>query len=347
MHLTRRGYGALAVVAVGAVMAWAFGARALNAVVAPIAVALAVGAIQVWQTDAPTVARTPPAPVGPDERRSVAFEVNGTAGTNATVTDAVAAPLSVVDATPAEAGAVTVETTLPATIRYDVTAAARGRHELGPVEVAVRDALGLVASRRVVRETSDLVVYPRVSSLADGALGTVYGSGGGYVTAGAEFDGIRAYRPGDPLRHVDWKTSAKRPGDLYVATYRREHGGDDFVIGLARTADESLDDGAVDGLASGAASLIAAALDTGYRVGLATDDEIVAPRDGSEHRARLLERLAVLSAEEVPTRPPPEADVTICARGQSFDVVGDRRSIPFAELRSDAAAPRPTAEGTG
>ena len=68
--LTRRGRAVVAVAAGAVLLALWFGERSLNAVVAPAAVALAAGYLQVARTPDLTVERTPPEDAHVGETRS-------------------------------------------------------------------------------------------------------------------------------------------------------------------------------------------------------------------------------------------------------------------------------------
>jgi len=91
----------------------------------------------------------------------------------------------------------------------------RGVHRLRGLSLVSEDALGLhqIATRLAV--DSEIVVYPRVIELPPDYLPDRWG--GGQTAAlssfrrgeGCSFFGIREYRPGDPLRHVHWRSAAR------------------------------------------------------------------------------------------------------------------------------------------
>jgi uncharacterized protein (DUF58 family) len=108
------------------------------------------------------------------------------------------------------------------TVRYPIPTRRRGRLPLGPLTVERRDPLGLccLAQRRAGDMT--LWVHPVVHPARPLPVGTVPDfegrraetAHGGTMT----FSALREYRPGDDLRRVHWKTTA-RTGVLMV----REH----------------------------------------------------------------------------------------------------------------------------
>src|SRR6266568_2783889 len=97
------------------------------------------------------------------------------------------------------------------------------RLPIGPLEVRIADSFGLVELGRSFATTSALVVTPKVVTLPRTAIGASWvGEGEGRTRAAAaagEDDVVpRAYRDGDELRRVHWRSTA-RYGELMV---RRE-----------------------------------------------------------------------------------------------------------------------------
>jgi uncharacterized protein (DUF58 family) len=106
------------------------------------------------------------------------------------------------------------------TVTYRIRGGQRGRFELGPLEVRLRDPFGLVARRRTLPGTSDLVVYPPVWQLPGGVPlgGTTTTGGEGRarpLPSGEELANVREYVRGDDLRTVHWPSTAHR-GKLMV-----------------------------------------------------------------------------------------------------------------------------------
>jgi uncharacterized protein (DUF58 family) len=93
--------------------------------------------------------------------------------------------------------------------------ARRGVHHLPALMADAEDPLGLIRTRRQLGGPLDVTVYPRLVHLASCALLADLGARGehgkrGPATLGAsEFRGIRPHNPGEPLSHVDWKSTAK------------------------------------------------------------------------------------------------------------------------------------------
>ncbi len=116
----------------------------------------------------------------------------------------------------------------------------RGVLSVGPVSVLRADPLGLFERTRDRRRATDLYVHPRTATLDGLSLGQLRDLEGLPVHELARddvsFHALLEYQPGDDLRHVHWKSTA-RVGELMVRQYeqtRRSH----FVIGLSANPDE-------------------------------------------------------------------------------------------------------------
>jgi uncharacterized protein (DUF58 family) len=106
---------------------------------------------------------------------------------------------------------------------YQVRPDTRGKYTVGPLQVRVADSFGLVSIGRSFTSTSTLTVTPRIISLNRPPLpGNWLGDsehGRRSISASGEDDvAPRAYRTGDGLHRVHWRSTA-RYGELMV---RRE-----------------------------------------------------------------------------------------------------------------------------
>lgn len=117
---------------------------------------------------------------------------------------------------------------------------------VGPVSVLRGDPLGLFERTHDRRQAVDLFVHPRTLPLEGLSLGQMRDLEGlpdqHLARDDVSFHALRDYQPGDDLRHVHWKSTA-RTGTLMVREYeqtRRSH----FVVALSthpgeyRDADE-------------------------------------------------------------------------------------------------------------
>jgi uncharacterized protein (DUF58 family) len=108
-------------------------------------------------------------------------------------------------------------------LKYSIQADQRGKYSIGPLHLRVADTFGLVKLGSVAAPPANLVVTPAITRLPRTALaGTWLGEGGtraSTAAAAGEDDVVpRAYRDGDELRRVHWRSTA-RHGELMV---RRE-----------------------------------------------------------------------------------------------------------------------------
>lgn len=101
-----------------------------------------------------------------------------------------------------------------------------GTHCVGPLEVTVSDALGVFQFRVFDDEELEVEVLPKVEHLPGlmvkgSPLSPLYGY---YDVAqrgfSVNFSGIRPYSPGDSLRHLAWRLSA-RTGTMLVKEFER------------------------------------------------------------------------------------------------------------------------------
>lgn len=126
---------------------------------------------------------------------------------------------------------------------FAIPTTVRGVLEVGPVSVRRGDPIGLFERTHDRRQAVDLFVHPRTTSLDGLSLGHLRDLEGLPVQQLARddvsFHALREYQPGDDLRHVHWKSTA-RAGSVMVRQYeetRRSH----FVVGLSTHPDEYRD----------------------------------------------------------------------------------------------------------
>src|SRR6516225_7342016 len=108
-------------------------------------------------------------------------------------------------------------------LSYPLRSDLRGKFVVGPLEIRIADAFGLVELGRSFSSRTTFVVTPKVVPLPRAVVsGTWLGDGEGRArtaAAAGEDDVVpRAYRDGDELRRVHWRSTA-RYGELMV---RRE-----------------------------------------------------------------------------------------------------------------------------
>ncbi|HYW92914.1 MAG TPA: DUF58 domain-containing protein [Gammaproteobacteria bacterium] len=126
-------------------------------------------------------------------------------------------PVQLAPALPAEAPERVVPATVdcapgaPGELAIRLTPTLLGRHPWPPVPARLRGRFGLAWWPRRIATGAALNVAPGRLALASSGGGRVAGRHRGSESGdGLELHGLREYQPGDPLRRVDWKASARR-----------------------------------------------------------------------------------------------------------------------------------------
>ena len=107
-----------------------------------------------------------------------------------------------------------------ARLEYTLTPLRRGVYDLGPLMLGRTDPFDLAVSERPVGEPHDLVVTPRVTPLPGNARSIRSGDGSihelvRHISPSSDELIAREYRPGDPMRRVNWPATA-RHGEIMV-----------------------------------------------------------------------------------------------------------------------------------
>jgi uncharacterized protein (DUF58 family) len=139
----------------------------------------------------------------------------------------------------------------------------RGRKELGPTSIAVRDPLGLWGREVAAEGAASVLVLPRLEPIR---ASTASGGGGlgalGLLAEGAsarrgaaavevEVDGLRPYRRGSPASRIHWPTVAR----TREMVERRLHAGAGARPLVVLDSSRATDDEALDRAVRAAASL--------------------------------------------------------------------------------------------
>lgn len=161
---------------------------------------------------------------------------------------------------------------------YLVDCMQRGLHRFGPAELEAGDPFGIAGVVRNVPEREEIVVLPRVLDVPD--LEAVSGRPlveeaalRSLTTDPTALRGTRPYQPGDPLRAVNWRATARRAAlhtnefePAAVAAVRLL-----LDVGVLEQAWMGVDPERVELLCVVTASLAAAFAGRGFRVGLASN----------------------------------------------------------------------------
>ncbi len=98
---------------------------------------------------------------------------------------------------------------------YEITCSERGFHHYGPARALTGDGFGFFNRGGIVSPEQDLIVYPRIYSVAELRLPT-HNPFGETRVQGSLFEdplrtaGIREWRSSDGMRRVHWKASARQ-----------------------------------------------------------------------------------------------------------------------------------------
>ena len=185
----------------------------------------------------------------------------------------------------------------------------RGVFPLGPAHVYSTDPLGLQTYAQKMPLVSELVVYPALiplhTSWLRGAAAQGWRGSASALTRGDgdDFYGVREYQPGDELRRVHWRTTA-RTGTLAVTEFAQGVTLDVVVaLDLSRAAYAGTGDGDTGALETAirlTATLLDDLLRSGHSVRLlmqSVEAETAPPVSSVEEMPRFLESLARAQAD--------------------------------------------------
>lgn len=193
---------------------------------------------------------------------------------------------------------------------YSIEGLQRGVYTLGPARMESGDPFGIFRREQTVPGKLDIIVYPRVYEPEQfglpfrAALGSVVTRRSLYQDP-TLLAGSREYRPGDPLRHVHWKATA-RSGNLQVRLNDPSTTAELMLVLNLNTNKfvwQGVDSDRVESVLSVAASTALWALHQDFAVGVRSNGTVAGteyePRIPSsahpQQPARLLEHLVRLS----------------------------------------------------
>lgn len=108
-------------------------------------------------------------------------------------------------------------------VHKEIIAKYRGLYDLGPIEIEISDALGIFTRKRKIYSNTPVKVYPRIHRVERINLKSMQ-SYGTLTTKQKAFEDntsvsdIRKYSPGDSIKRIHWKVSAKKK-NLFVKNY--------------------------------------------------------------------------------------------------------------------------------
>lgn len=160
---------------------------------------------------------------------------------------------------------------------YHLDARHRGVFEFGPVRLHIRDLVGRHAVTEELPLPDRLVVGPRTLPVREAAAARApigeQRARHGLVHDPALFGGVRPFQPGDPLRRIHWRATA-RMGHPVSRRWEPARSRQVILVLDVQTVDGptwemAWDEEAFEGLCVTAASLARSLLDGGAAVGLA------------------------------------------------------------------------------
>lgn len=314
MRLTGRGVGVLVLIVLAMLLAFVSGERSLNAVAAPLLGALGYGFVQLTWADDPTVEFAPMRPGYPGETREWSCSLGGR-GVVRVIGDWPAG----VDGRPIDA-----VVSLPGTVDAEVDLTERGVHDLDALTVRRRDALGLLEARVHLDETATATVYPRLYDVGRHEAFSALLADDIHIER-QEFDRLREYEPGDPLRRIHWASSAKLD-EFLVVEFAPNRQTQEVTIAADAVP------GRADEMASAVGTVALLALREGLDVGVALPGERLPAGSGDAHRANLLAVLARVGDGSVPPSAHEAADVSVAAGPKGTTVRIEGTAFSFEDV---------------
>jgi uncharacterized protein (DUF58 family) len=182
-----------------------------------------------------------------------------------------------------------------AIVRVSECLSMRGVHPLPEIELVSAFPFGLFERRLPVKDNVSVVVYPRVYAVRPAAIKQlVDGTAIPRIVRGEgdEFFGLRDYVPGDDLRQVAWRVSARK-GHLVVRECARETSR--FIVLVLDTAWRLEVDHFPERFEEAVeltASLAVTFINQQYTVSIVTPNARLEPDQGHTHTVKVLEMLA-------------------------------------------------------
>jgi uncharacterized protein (DUF58 family) len=179
----------------------------------------------------------------------------------------------------------------------------RGVFLLPEVTFSSSFPFGLCRVRRVVPQEGEIVVYPRVWSLRTRELTPVSANPATRrlsLSQGDEFFALRDYAPGDDIRHIAWRASA-RVDRLLVKDLEQEHARYIMLIFDTRLPKELPDaEERFEEAVEVAASLAITLLQGRFSVSIVTPSWRLEEGDGHAQALKILDFLARVQYTEAP-----------------------------------------------
>ena len=175
------------------------------------------------------------------------------------------------------------------TVHLAFTPGRRGLHRVPTLTAETRYPLGTFRVWTVWRPAANVLVYPRPETFPPAlprGQARAEGAVGAHLSSSGEYDGVRAYRRGDPLKIIVWKKFAKAEQLVSRDAQQVQH----TELWLDREHSGSNDpEQQLSRLCAWVLQAEQQGLDYGLRLGTLQ----IAPGCGDAHRKRCLEALAL------------------------------------------------------
>lgn len=215
MRLTRNGWALIGAAAVLTAVGLALGVGSLVGVAGACVVALVAAALSVMEAPQVDVERSAhPVEVDRGSPSTVTLRFLGTSRHRSRPFTAI----ETVGGTKRAARLPAVDTGEVFPLDYELDTSRRGTVVTGPLALVRTDPLGLLVAERRVGGTTSVAVRPRrhhLRMLPSGRMRDLEGPTRERSQGTATFHQLREYVPGDDLRHIHWRTTA-RTGELIV-----------------------------------------------------------------------------------------------------------------------------------
>lgn len=219
---------------------------------------------------------------------------------------------------------------------------ARGALTAGRVRVELSDPFGLVQVHVAGDVPATGVVLPAVPDLRTDGVETAWAIEAGDAATrpgqGTETIGVREYRPGDPIRGIHWRSTARR-GQLVVRELAEPaRARVDVVIDAGTWTRDAL-----DRAAEAATAIAADARRHGHPTTLAVDGERAPWHDGLRRRLATLPPHVGAAARPLAPVPPSDAEIVVTlsstSDGPSVAVVRSGAPTTLGVLPAGASTP--------
>jgi uncharacterized protein (DUF58 family) len=185
----------------------------------------------------------------------------------------------------------------------------RGYYRIGPGRITTGDMFGFFPIAREDEDYSPVIIYPRIYSMPELGLPAArpFGERKGrerIFEDPGRIAGIRDYQPGDPMRRIDWKASARRQA-LQSKVYEPSATLHLLIAMNVNTMEHSWEGyvpATLERLLSVAGSVANQGIETGYAVGLVANGSFresdrpmrIPVGRSADQLGRILEALAVI-----------------------------------------------------